>query len=248
MTRRFFAPDAIDGERVSIHDAAAHRIANVLRLRPGDEILLFGGDGVDARVRLDAVSARAVAGTVVARQPGPAEPRTAVSLYQSVTKGERFDWLVEKATELGASRIVPLITSRAVARPSDGNRLERWRRLAIEAAEQCERSAVPAIEAPVSLAHALGSTRGVLLLPYEDADVSAPTVAAALTSRIDELFAVEAISIFIGPEGGYEPAEVTAAEQAGAIVVSMGQRVMRSETAGMVALTLVMAAIGELGG
>ncbi|HEX5479378.1 MAG TPA: 16S rRNA (uracil(1498)-N(3))-methyltransferase [Dehalococcoidia bacterium] len=249
MTRRFYVPaDTIAGDSVEIDGDLAHRIVKVLRLRAGDEIALFDGSGTDARVRIDAVMAHVVTATVVERAPGPMEPRVGVSLYQSITKGERFEWLLEKGTEIGVSRFVPLITARSVVRTAgEGNRMERWRRIVVEATEQCERSRVPEIEQPMSLDDALRAATGVLLLPYEAAGETARTVQAALDASIDELFACDEVSVFIGPEGGYEPAEVERAKEHGALVVTMGQRVMRSETAGMVAATLVMHAVGALG-
>ena len=249
MTRRFYVPaETIAGGSVEIGGDLAHRISKVLRLREGDEIALFDGSGTDARVRIDAIMPRAVTGTIVGRAAGPAEPRVRLNLYQSITKGERFEWLLEKGTEIGVSRFVPLITARSVVRTgAQGNRAERWRRIVVEAAEQCERSRVPDVQAPVRFDDALASATGVLLLPYEAAGETARTVQAAIDASIDQLFACDEVSVFIGPEGGYEPAEVERAHERGALVVTMGERVMRSETAGLVAATLVMHAIGELG-
>ena len=248
MRRFFLPPGSLSGDAVSIEGPRAHRLAKVLRLRAGDEITLFDGGGTDVVVRLDAVRDRAIVATVVDRLPGPAESPSAVHLYQSITKGERFEWLVEKATEIGVARIVPLVTDRAVVKTAgEGNRVDRWRGIAVEAAEQCGRSVVPVVEAPVSFDEALATAPGIILLPYESADHLAPNVATVLHERIDDLYAAAAVSILIGPEGGYDPAEVERATAAGAVVVTLGQRVLRSETAGLVAATLVMQACGELG-
>lgn len=249
MTRRFWVESGVLTEdTVTLDGAFAHRISSVLRTRPGETIVLFDGSGDDVAVRLDAVSPKRVSGTVVSRAPGPPELPKKVRLYQCVTKGERFDWLVEKVTEIGVSRIVPLVAARSVVRTaSGGNRQERWRRIAVEAAEQCGRSIVPAVEAPQQLGDALASATGVLLLPYEAAGEMAPSVQMALNDRIDELFASGEVSIFIGPEGGFEDAEIQAGHDAGATVVTLGSRVLRSETAGLIASTLVMQACGELG-
>ena len=172
----------------------------------------------------------------------PGESAVAVHLYQAITREERFEWLVEKATEVGVARIVPLMTARSAVRTDAG--IDRWRRIASEAAEQCGRGAVPSIEAPQALGAALRSSPGLRLLPYEAALPGTPSIAAAMRERAA---GADAVSIFIGPEGGYEPAEVEQAAAAGAVVVSMGSRVMISETAGLVAVTLVMQALGELG-
>lgn len=238
----------VAGEAIVIDGSLAHRLSKVLRLRPGNEVLFFDGSGEDVRVSLDGLTEQRVTGTVVERLPGPRESPTRVHLFQSVTKGERFEWLVEKATELGVAAITPLMAARAVVRtPGEGNRLDRWRRIAVEAAEQCGRSAVPRVEPPISFADAIPSAPGIVLLPYEGADHLAPNIQAVLQERIDELYAEGAVSVFIGPEGGLEPSEVEHATSAGAQVVTLGDRILRSETAGLVALTLVMHACGELG-
>jgi 16S rRNA (uracil1498-N3)-methyltransferase len=249
MTRRFHVePDTLAGDTIAIDGPLAHRLAKVLRLSAGGEVTLFDGSGDDVLVRLDSVSDRRIAASVVKRHPGPPEPVVKVHLYQSITKGERFEWFIEKATEIGVTRVVPLLAARAVVKtPAEGNRIDRWRRIATEAAEQCERSAVPVIEPPQSFDDALASAPGVLILPYEDANEAAPNIAEALAAEIDALFALSAVAIFIGPEGGYESAEVERARDAGAAIVTLGDRVLRSETAGLVAATLVMHAAGQLG-
>lgn len=247
--RRFHVPaEVIGGDAIVLDGAVAHRLATVLRLRAGDNVALFDGSGTDAVVTLRDVNAQRVVGDVTARLASPREPRTRVHLYQSITKGERFEWLVEKGTEIGASSITPLITARAVVRTSGvGARSDRWRRIAVEAAEQCERGAVPRIGAPVTFAHALSAATGIVLLPYEAAGQAAPSIGDVLLQRIDELYALSEVSVLIGPEGGLAPDEVEQAKSAGAIVVTLGERVLRSETAGLVALTLTLGACGELG-
>ena len=247
--RRFFVdPGTLAGDAVTLDGDLAHRLAKVLRLRPGAEIALFDGSGREATVRIERVDDRTVRARVIERYDGPPEPRVRLHLYQSITKGERFEWLLEKGTEIGVARFVPLVAARAVVTTKgEGNRALRWRRIVVEAAEQCGRTAVPEIGESARFDAALAAAPGVLLLPYEAAGDAAPSVQSALTADIDALFALNEVSVFIGPEGGFEPAEVAAAEAAGATVVTMGERVLRSETAGLVAATLVMQAVGELG-
>ena len=249
MTRRFYV-DAVSltGDRIEIEGALAHRLTNVLRMHAGDEVILFDGSGEDVRVRLDGVSVRRVGAAVIERGPGPREPRVRLHLYQSITKGDRFEWLLEKATEIGVARVVPLVAARSVVKtPAGGYRADRWRRIAVEAAEQCGRSAVPEIGAPQPFDDALRGAPGILLLPYEEAGDAAPSIHDVLNRRIDDVFALAEVSVFIGPEGGYEAAEIERANEAGAEIVTLGDRVLRSETAGLVAATLVMHAVGELG-
>jgi 16S rRNA (uracil1498-N3)-methyltransferase len=249
VTRRYYvAPGVLSGDEFDLPDELAHRVRAVTRLRPDDEVVLFDGSGTDVRVRIASASRRTVSVRLIERLPGPAESPVRVHLYQSITKGERFEWLIEKATELGVSRIIAMETSRSAVRPPrESQRAARWRRIAVEAAEQCGRSQVPGVEGPVDFAGALATAPGVLLFPYESAGESASGISAALASDIDALFALSEISILIGPEGGFEEWEVEAAHAASARVVTLGHRVLRSETAGLVALTLAMHAVGELG-
>lgn len=249
MTRRFYADAAsLTGDRIEIDGALAHRLATVLRMHAGDEVILFDGSGEDIRVRLDGVSDRRVGAGVIERAAGPREPRVRLHLYQSITKGDRFEWLLEKSTEIGVARVVPLVAARSVVKtPAGGNRADRWRRIAVEAAEQCGRSAVPEIGPPQPFDDALRGAPGILLLPYEEAGDAAPSIHDVLNRRIDDVFALAEVSVFIGPEGGYDGAEIERADEAGAELVTLGDRVLRSETAGLVAATLVMHAVGELG-
>ena len=249
MSRRFYVePPALSGTNVEVPRELAQRLSRVLRLQAGAEVTLFDGSGEDTRVRIDALSERAGSATVLERVPGIPEPRTRVHLYQSIAKGERFEWLLEKATELGVGRFVPLITERSVVRTSSGAaRVDRWRRIVVEAAEQCGRSCVPSIEAPQTFAMAVAHAPGVVLLPYESAGGDAPDVQGALDSEVDAVFALGEVSLFIGPEGGFTDAEVALAGDHGATIVTLGRRVLRSETAGLVAATLVLQATGQLG-
>jgi 16S rRNA (uracil1498-N3)-methyltransferase len=249
VSRRFYIASALSGDRVALEAPLAHRLSKVLRLRAGDEIVLFDGRGEDVRARIERLDARGGEAVVLERTTGTPEPRTHVHLFQAITKVQRFEWLIEKCTELGIAEITPLITARSVVKTEGGAaRRERWRRIAVEAAEQCGRSRVPEVGPPERLEEACGSAHGVLLIPFESVGDAAPSIRAALDSQIDQLFALaDEVSIFIGPEGGFEDAEVDRAKRAAAVVVTLGPRVLRSETAGLVAVTLVMQALGELG-
>jgi 16S rRNA (uracil1498-N3)-methyltransferase len=249
VTRRFFVGDQdLATATIEFDRGLAHRLSAVLRSRPGDEITLFDGSGQEAVVRIDALSDRSGSATVLRRCEGKAEPRTRVHLYQSIGKSDRFEWVLEKATEIGVARIIPLIAARAVVRTAErGNRIDRWRRIVVEATEQCGRSAVPAVEAPQRMDAALRDAPGVILVPYEDAGEDALGVQRALDSEIDALFATSDVSVFIGPEGGFDPEEIAQAREIGASIVTLGARVLRSETAGLVAAALVLHTIGDLG-
>jgi 16S rRNA (uracil1498-N3)-methyltransferase len=242
--RRFYvSADAIAGDTVELVGAVAGRLARVLRARPGDRIVVFTGDGSERVVEVERVSPRSVTGAVIERRSGLPEPGVRVTLCQSVVKGERFEWVLEKGTELGVARFVPLTTGRAVVRSEAGGaRFQRWRRIIVEATEQCGRCAVPELSAPASLHEALASVVGLVLLPYEGES------ALGLRSAVRAAKNAREVSILIGPEGGFAEDEVARAVHAGAKAVSLGRRILRSETAGIAAIAAVMYELGELGG
>jgi 16S rRNA (uracil1498-N3)-methyltransferase len=247
--RFFVPPEALTGDQVSLEGDLAHRLSRVLRLKPSATIVLLDGSGLEYETRLETVAPRRVTGTVVARRPGRAEPRVRLVLYQSLIKGERFDWVLEKGTELGVAAFVPLLSRRNVVRPAPerSGRPERWRRVVREAAEQCGRSVLPDVLPAQGLEEALTEAADLRLLPWEGED--ALGLAAALRQARPALEAVEhpTVAIFIGPEGGFSVEEVALARQAGAQVVSLGRRILRSETAGIVAAAAVLYELGELG-
>ncbi len=243
MDRFFVDPETLQGETAELDSALSHRIRHVLRLRRGDVVMLLDGRGGEYAARLEETGGPSVRVVIVARSDGPPEPRVRVVLYQSIIKGDRFDWLLEKGTEIGVAKFVPLVSARAVVRPRTGRteRMERWRRIVCEAAEQCGRSRLPEIGAPVSLDEALKSVEGLRLLPYEGEHQT------SLRQALKEGGKATTASIFIGPEGGFAREEVEKAVAAGVKTVSLGRRILRSETAGIVAAAAVLYERGELG-
>lgn len=239
--RRLFVPaDRLGGPTVSLTGPEHHHLTIVLRARPGERLTLFDGAGgeVDARIRtIDGTRAELELGArragVVAAAP--------VTLLTAVPRGPRMDVLLQKAVEVGVSRLVPVIAARSVARPDAGRR-ERWATIAREAARQCGRADLPAVESPLALAEALG-------------DAALPARRLALFEREgvpglrDALAGLEpaATALLIGPEGGWEATERDAARAAGFLGVSLGSRILRVETAAIVAVALTAAAYGDLG-
>jgi 16S rRNA (uracil1498-N3)-methyltransferase len=214
----------------------------VLRLRVGDHVLLLDNSGREYEVQLAALTARAAQGVVLALRQGAGEPNVRLVLYQALIKGQRFDWVLEKGTELGVAGFVPIVSSRSQVRHSSPSsaRLERWRRVIIEAAEQSGRCRLPELSPPLSFEDACAAAAGLRILPWEgERDVSLGGLLAA-----EEPFAD--VSLFIGPEGGFRLEEVQLARQLGLRTVSLGRRILRAETAAIVAAALVLHELGEL--
>jgi len=247
MRRFFVPPGAIEGMEVSLPPDLARRLATVLRLKRGDRVVLADGRGRDYEVEITALTGRSGAATVVLERPSPPEPVLELVLYQSLVRPHRFELALEKGTELGVARFVPLLSGRAQVKTEGGSqRAERWRRIVTEAAEQCGRGRVPAVDAPAAFAEAVRTAPGLRLLPWEGESASG---GRGLRSCLRGLQPIpEAVSLFIGPEGGFSEEEAALAREAGCVAVSLGPRILRSETAGIVAAALVMHEMGELGG
>ncbi|ABM61709.1 16S rRNA (uracil(1498)-N(3))-methyltransferase [Halorhodospira halophila] len=220
-------------------DAAAH--ARALRLRPGDAVTLFNGEGGEHPSEVVAVERRRVTVRVGAHDPTERELPAAVQLLQAVGKGERMDTAVEKATELGVSEIVPVLTERTVVRLNDPQRAAKrrrhWEAVARAACEQCGRNTPPRVAEPVPLAQAWGHSRDYPLRL---------TLDPLADPRLSELTGAQATSLLIGPEGGLSPTELEAAGEHGFLRGRVGPRVLRTETAAVVALAAVGLALGEL--
>ena len=220
------------GVELRLDDAQAHRLRDVLRLRIGDGLTVFDGRGHERAARIAAADAASVTLQLgEERRPAP-EPPLPVTLVCAFPRGQRGDWLVEKATELGVAAIVPRSADRSVLRPGEG-RIERWRRIAIEAAEQCGRASLPEFDAEPP-------PDAMRLL----ADLDAPLSIAGAISAADP--PPPAVALYVGPEGGWSPEERERLLDGGARPVGLGPRRLRVETAAIVGVAQVLAATGGL--
>lgn len=242
--RFFVPPDAIAVGRVALPPAVARQAARVLRLRAGDDVVVLDGSGAEFLVRLDRVDPRVAEGAVFEARDGRGEPSRRIVLYQALLPRERFEWALQKGTELGVARFVPVRAARSLASRelASADKLERWRRIVREAAEQCERARIPQVGGALTFAEAAVEAvgEGVALLAWEREQ--ARGVAAAL----EALPPSQPVSLLVGPEGGFTLEEVELARAAGAQTVSLGPRILRAETAGPVLAALVAYASGDL--
>jgi len=245
MSRRrlFVPPDRMRATPITVTGEEHHHLARVLRARPGDAITLFDGAGGELEARVVRVGR---AETELAPRPGgrpEAAPHAPPSvaplvLLTAVPRGGRMDFLVQKCSELGVSRIVPIIAERSVARPEPGRRA-RWEKIAREAARQCGRADVPVVEAPATLAAALAAPD----LPERRLVLSPAPAGRSLRALLPD---PAPTALLVGPEGGLAAAESEAAEAAGFVPVSLGARILRVETAAIVAVALAEEAFGAL--
>ena len=241
LTRVFVPTSLTSGMRLSVDGTAANHITRVLRLRVGEPLTLFDGHGGEYEAAIDEIRRDAVSLSVREHHDLERESPLTTALAQGVSRGERMDWVVQKATELGVSRIIPLLTERSVVHLDEkqsARKVRHWRSIAIAACEQCGRNRLPQIDTPRGLHEFLQASRpagtGYLLSPRADRDLAdaAPDHAGA--------------TILIGPEGGLAEVEQQAAVAAGFTPVRMGPRVLRTETAAVAALTVLQHRYGDL--
>lgn len=233
LTRLFVRQPLGDGARVELDRAQANYLGNVLRLREGDEVLLFDGQSGEWSARIATADRRSMTLTVE-RRSREAESVPDVWLAFAPVKRAQTDWLVEKATELGVARLVPVLTKRTIV---DRVRIDRLEAIAIEAAEQCGRTRLPEIAEPMALAGLLEGRDAGRTLYFADEAGGEPAARA---------FRPGAATILTGPEGGFtdeERASIRGA--ANAVAVSLGPRILRAETAALAALAAFMAVAGD---
>ncbi|MBA2663832.1 MAG: 16S rRNA (uracil(1498)-N(3))-methyltransferase [Bradymonadaceae bacterium] len=240
-------PGAASGT-FSLPEQAVHYLATVLRLAPGEHVELFDGAGRSIEVALRSVTSTEVLVEIIADRSDEqlGESALQITLYQAMPKGERWDWVLEKATELGVSRIVPLQTARTVVSVPAAklaSRIERWQKIAAGAARQSKRTLVPRIEAPASVASALAKADEDFGL-VAHTRTGCPTLTQAVVNK--EYSCSASFGIWIGPEGGFEDSELAILLEHGVKECSLGPRILRSETAGIVAVALIQAARGDM--
>ncbi len=202
----------------------AHQLSTVLRLRAGDEITLLDGSGAAFRTEIRQLERRAAVGWVVEKVELHSETSVPVTLCACVLKGSNFEWVLQKGTEIGVARFVPVISSRTIVRPADKirNKYERWLSIIREAAEQSGRARLPELADPLTWDELIAQTGGVRLLPWEERANAARRIPATLAAHPHP----SAITLAIGPEGGLSAAEVAQASAAGWHTVSLGPRIL----------------------
>jgi 16S rRNA (uracil1498-N3)-methyltransferase len=247
LTRIYVDAELHSGGSVELARETASHLVKVLRARSGDELILFDGRGAEYSAVVDAVRGARVAVAVGAARAVDRESPLRVTLIQCVPRGDRMDFVVQKATELGVAGIVPVLSQRSVVR-LDGaqaaSKLLHWQAVAISACEQCGRNRLPRIESALPLLNFLGALPPApaqsLRLVLEP-DVEASTVAVPPTEA-----ALQGVEFAIGPEGGFAPEELEAFQLSGFTRIGLGPRVLRTETAAIAALVMLQTRFGDM--
>jgi 16S rRNA (uracil1498-N3)-methyltransferase len=239
---RVFADHALaTGTEIALPEAAAYHVARVLRLRAGAPLIAFDGSGHDYRGEIVAIEDDRVRVRIGERLAGLRESPLKITLVQAISRSERMDWTLQKATELGVRSIVPVLSARSVVRLDERQaerKLRHWQAIVAGACEQCGRSILPEVRSPLDLRRFLADS------PREGQRlVLSPGGPASLAGLATTATRVE---LLIGPEGGLDDKELEAAATSGFMPVRLGPRVLRTETAGIVALAVLQAMWGDL--
>lgn len=233
----------VPGGEVTLSPEDAHHARDVLRLQPNDAVELLC-EGLRFSARITALSSAEVRLSVLDQLNG-SEARLRITLFQGLPKADKMDWIVQKAVELGVERIVPVRMLRSVVRLDDrdaARKTERWQRIAREAGKQSGRCMLPEVSLPVRPEAVVTSVRqwDALIVPWEECPHYGPLHFAQEHPQLQSL------AILIGPEGGIAPEEMALFEQAGAIPMTLGPRILRTETAGLAAISAFMSLYGEM--
>jgi 16S rRNA (uracil1498-N3)-methyltransferase len=240
MQRFFVTPDQVGEDKIRIQGSDVNHMKNVLRMRPGEEVMVSDGNNRQYRCRVEdypegeAVLAILEAGLVDTELP------SRIYLFQGLPKQEKMELIVQKAVELGVCQVIPVQTRRCVVKldaKKAAKKVQRWQQIAESAAKQAGRGYIPAVSEVMTFQEALAfsETLDIRLIPYELADGMEGT-----RKILDGIRPGQSVGIFIGPEGGFEKEEVGRAVEAGAMPITLGKRILRTETAGIAVLSILM--------
>ena len=241
MYRFYVSADQLAEKEVFMSGGDVNHIKNVLRLEVGDWIVACDGNGTDYVSRIQSICSDEVVASIEKVQPTGTELPVRITLFQGMPKKDKLELIIQKAVELGACEIVPVMTKRTVVKLSEekkiNKRLERWQSIAYAAAKQCDRGIIPTVHKPVSYEEALAMADQLdyNVIPYE-----LQTGMEEARKIVDQACKQRSLGIFIGPEGGFEPEEVERAMTRNIHPMTLGKRILRTETAGMALLSILM--------
>lgn len=247
MQRYFVTPDAIQGDRVTITGDDVKHIVRVLRMEAGDEVIVCDGTGRAFHTELTELGDGEVAARIVEKLSAQPESPVKITLAQGLPKGDKMDLIIQKGTETGITRFLPLSMSRCIVQYDDKKeqkRRERWQKIAKEAAEQSHRNIVPDVANGMTFKQLMNALErfDLVLVPYE------MEKARGLRDVLEEHPEAREVCVVIGPEGGIAEEEIETALRAGAMPVTLGPRILRTETAGLFVAACVAYHTGEMGG
>ena len=245
MYHFYVEPDAVSENTARITGSDVNHIKNVLRMRVGEEIMILDGNGMEYRCEIEAISDEILARILEAKKT-EAELSVRLLLFQGLPKKDKMELIIQKAVELGVSEIIPVLTKRTVVKLEDKKKeqkkLERWQAIAEAAAKQSGRGIIPKVCEAVKFTEAVKQAEALeeALIPYELAEGM-----DVARERIRGLHGKKTIGIFIGPEGGFAEEEIALAVKSGIHPITLGKRILRTETAGLCILSVIMFELEE---
>jgi len=240
MYHFYVEPEAVSADTVRISGGDVNHIKNVLRMHPGEQIVILDGSGMEYRCEIEAIAEEVLARILEAKKT-EAELSVRLLLFQGLPKKDKMELIIQKAVELGVSEIIPVLTKRTVVKLEDKKKeqkkLERWQAIAEAAAKQSGRGVIPKVCEAVKFSEAVKMAEELdeSLIPYELAEGMDEA-----RERISSLHGKNTIGIFIGPEGGFAEEEIAVAAKAGIHPITLGKRILRTETAGLCILSVIM--------
>lgn len=241
MYQFFVEPSQVEESGIRITGSDVNHIKNVLRMKPGEEItVITGGEGKEYRCRIEKIAAQEVICGVLSESRASRELPAEIYLFQGLPKADKMELIIQKAVELGAYEIIPVACRRCVVKLDEkkrGSKTARWQGIAEAAAKQSKRHVIPRIREVMGFSEALSYAQDMdlKLIPYELSEDMEKT-----KQVLQSVSEGQKIAVFIGPEGGFEEAEVRKAKEGGAVAITLGKRVLRTETAGFTVLSWLM--------
>ncbi|MGI6686259.1 MAG: 16S rRNA (uracil(1498)-N(3))-methyltransferase [Bacillota bacterium] len=248
MNRFFVSPAQIENTLITITGSDVNHISRVLRLKPGDQMMVADGTGREYLVELISATPEKVETVIKESFPAGNEPPLDVYLLQGLPKGEKMELIIQKCTEIGIKKIIPVQMERTIIKLTPDKaekRRERWQRISFEAAKQCQRSMVPEVLSVCELPQAINQLPKdtLIIMPWEEEK------GLGLKELLRNNGSLTgSVALIIGPEGGISPQEAAWAVEQGVKIVSLGPRILRTETAGLVTISIVLYELGDLGG
>lgn len=243
---KFFVSSAdIYPDTIHISGEDVNHIKNVLRLKTGENIIACDGNGTDYSAEIERFESDTIVARITGRVKSVTEPPIDVTLYQGLPKSDKMDFIIQKSIELGVKRVIPVLNERTVVRIENkkdaDKKVSRWQKIALEAAKQCNRGIIPEVGHPLSYHEALKQAErsDLRIIPYERESVTS-LKSVILKGNPGK------ISLFIGPEGGFSEKEIQEAVAAGVNPVTLGPRILRTETAGIAVLSILMYELGDV--
>lgn len=246
MHRFYVNPEQIIGDTVIINGSDVNHIKNVLRMKQGDEMVICNGQGKDCYCIINEVLEKEISAKTLSIKDTGTELKASITLFQGLPKKDKLELIIQKAVELGVTEIVPVMTKRVIVkledRKKEEKKLERWQAIAEEAAKQSGRGIIPVVRNVLKFKEAvdLAGKMDAAIVPYENAEDMQHT-----RDIFNELPKSGTIGVFIGPEGGFEESEIELAKANHIIPVTLGKRILRTETAGLAVLSMLVLTLEE---